>query len=175
MTDAFHSIESGLREKVIEHLFVGDLLRILWQRGMRDIEVLRTEVDRAGYDIVLEANGVMRHVQLKASHKTARTARVGIHVSLESKPSGCVIWVFFDPDTMTLGPFLWYGGDPGERIPSLGDRIGKHSKGNSQGHKAERPNIRMLNKGQFTSINSAEDLIDVLFGDVERDETAPAA
>lgn len=175
MTDASHSIDSGLREKVIEHLFVGDLLRILWQRGMRDIEVLRTEVDRAGYDIVLEANGVMRHVQLKASHKTAKTARVGIHVSLENKPSGCVIWVFFDPETMTLGPLLWYGGEPGDRIPSLGDRVGKHSKGDSQGHKAERPNIRMLNKGQFTSYGNVEDLIDVLFGEVSTNGTASAA
>ena len=48
MTDSAHFRESGLREKVIEHLFVGDLLRCLWRRGSRDIEVLRAEVDRAG-------------------------------------------------------------------------------------------------------------------------------
>ncbi len=52
MTDSAHSLESGLREKVIDHLFVDDLLRCLWRRGSRDIEVLRAVVDRAGYDLV---------------------------------------------------------------------------------------------------------------------------
>ena len=74
MTDSAHFLESGLREKVIEHLFVGDLLRCLWRRGSRDIEVLRAEVDRAGYDLVLESNGVLRQVQLKASYLGARTS-----------------------------------------------------------------------------------------------------
>ena len=36
-----HSTDSSLREKVIEHLFVGELLRSLWRKGVRDIEVLR--------------------------------------------------------------------------------------------------------------------------------------
>ena len=50
MTDSAHFLESALREKVIEHLFVGDLLRCLWRQGTRDIEILRADVDRAGYD-----------------------------------------------------------------------------------------------------------------------------
>jgi hypothetical protein len=33
-------------KKIIEHAFIADLLRVLWLRGRRDIEVLRTEVDR---------------------------------------------------------------------------------------------------------------------------------
>ena len=93
MTDTAHFLESGLREKVIEHLFVGDLLRCLWRQGSRDIEVLRAEVDRAGYDLVLECNGVLRHVQLKSSHRSAKTRDVKIHVNLAEKPSGCVIWI----------------------------------------------------------------------------------
>ena len=53
MTDTAHFLDSALREKVIEHLFVGDLLRCLWCQGSRDIEILRAEVDRAGYDITV--------------------------------------------------------------------------------------------------------------------------
>ena len=79
------------------------LLRCLWRRGLRDIEVLRAEVDRAGYDLVLESNGVLRHVQLKASYRYAKTARVGININLAQKPSGCVLWIWFDPDSMDLG------------------------------------------------------------------------
>ena len=44
---------SSAREKVLEHLFVGELLRCLWRRGIRNMEVLRAEVDMGGYDLVM--------------------------------------------------------------------------------------------------------------------------
>ena len=77
MSETAHFLESGLREKVLEHLFVGDLLRCLWRKGARDIEVLRAEVDRAGYDLVLECNGVLRHVQDAVAGRTRRRALPG--------------------------------------------------------------------------------------------------
>ena len=40
MADAARLLESGLREKIIEHVFIGHLLRCLWRQGSRDIEVL---------------------------------------------------------------------------------------------------------------------------------------
>jgi hypothetical protein len=55
-----HSSDSSLREKIIEHAFVAELLRTLWRRGQRDVEVLRAEVDRGGYDVVFHCSGVMR-------------------------------------------------------------------------------------------------------------------
>src|SRR5438067_12986104 len=84
--------DSSLREKLIEHVFVGDLLRLLWQRGALDVEVLRAEVDRGGYDLVLECNNVLRHVQFKSSHRGGKTSQVTVNLKLAGKPSGCVIW-----------------------------------------------------------------------------------
>ena len=164
MADTAHFLDSALREKVIEHLFIGDLLRSLWCQGSRDIEILRAEVDRAGYDIVLESNGVLRHVQFKASYRRAKTSTVGININLAHKPSGCVIWIWFDPDSMDLGPFLWFGGQPGEPLPPLGDRVGKHTKGDRTGLKAERPNIRILAKGRFSVLTTMDDVTQALFG-----------
>lgn len=163
MIDTAHFFDSSLREKVIEHLFVGELLRCLWRRGVRDIEVLRAEVDRAGYDLVFEANGAMRHIQLKSSHRAAKTSEVGVNVNLAEKPSGCVLWIWFDPDSMDLGPFLWFGGRPGEPLPPLGDRIGKHTKADSTGTKGPRPNIRILKKVQFLTVPTIDDVVKVLF------------
>lgn len=168
MPDTAHSLDSGLREKVIEHLFVGDLLRCLWRQGVRDMEVLRAEVDRAGYDLVLEAGGIMRHIQFKASYRGAKTARVGIHTDLARKPGGCVIWIWFDPESMDLGPFLWFGGEPGAPLPPLGNRVGKHTKGDSTGAKAERPNIRLIGKGQFSSLRTMESVVKELFGSLNK-------
>jgi hypothetical protein len=104
--DRSHFVQSSLREKVLEHLFVGELLRSLWRKGRRDIEVLRAEIDYTGYDLVIECNGVIRHIQLKSSHRRATTRAVNVSLSLSNKPSGCVIWLYFDEETLELGPFL---------------------------------------------------------------------
>jgi hypothetical protein len=165
--DDAHSAQSSTREKVLEHLFIGDLLRCLWRRGARDIEVLRAEVDKGGYDLVLEANGVLRHVQLKSSHRAAKTNQVGINIALAQKPSGCVVWTRFDPATMELGPFLWFGGDPGARLPCLGDRIGRHTIGDSTGVKAERPNIRLVRRSRFEALPTMDAVAGALFGYAE--------
>lgn len=163
MTDTAQYLESSLREQMLEHIFVADLLRCLWRNKIYNVEILRGEVDRGGYDLVVECNGIVRHIQFKASHKTAKTSRVDINLNLASKPSGCVIWIWFDPDTMELGPFRWFGGEPGQPLPPLGDRVTRHSKGNAEGTKTERSNSRTLNKGQFTALAGIEDVVRVLF------------
>lgn len=167
-TDNGHSAHSGTREKVLEHLFVGDLLRCLWRDGRRDVEVLRAEVDKGGYDVVFEAGGIIRHVQLKSSHRTAKTNDVGININLARKPSGCVVWILFDSESMELGPFLWFGGPPGAPLPALGDRIGKHTKANQERVKGQRPNIRELRRSQFQILPTMHAVIGALFGEQSR-------
>lgn len=164
MVDTAHSDHSSLRERVIEHMFLGELMRTLWCQGRRDIEVLRAEVDDAGYDVVVGCNGVMRFIQLKASHALAKTARVNINRHLEKKHGGCVIWIWFNNETMDLERLLWLGGRPGEAMPELGDKIARHTKGDQHGTKAERPNIRVINKGRFSTFNSMDEIVQQLFG-----------
>ena len=40
-----HFNHSILRERIVEHVFVGDALRELWCLGVTDVEVLRSEFD----------------------------------------------------------------------------------------------------------------------------------
>jgi hypothetical protein len=155
---------SSVRQKIIEHVLMGEMLRVLWRAGRQEVEVLRAEVDYGGYDFILESGGIVRHIQLKSSYCGARTAEVAIQTALVRKPSGCVLWVQFDPRTMALGPFLWYGGAPGQPLPTLGDRVARHSKGNSRGTKLARPSLRMVSKGKFTPVESIEKVVDLLFG-----------
>lgn len=157
------SQDSSAREKVIEYLFTGELLRCLWKEGVRDMEVLRAEVDMAGYDLVVEAKGLMRHIQLKSSYRGAKTAKVDVHTRLATKPSGCVVWVLFDPVSMDLGPFLWFGESPGLPLPPLGERLGKHSKGDRTGRKADRPNMRVVTRGRFHQVPDIKTLARKLF------------
>ena len=160
--DSRHSTQ---REALIEHLVLGEILRTLWLRGVYDVEVLKPQVDDAGYDLVIECCGVTRHVQLKSSHAGSKTASVTVHTKLASKPSGCVVWVEFNEANLELGPFRWFGGQPRSALPAIsGFRVARHTKGDSTGRKAERPNLRVVRKSKFTKVDSVADLVNRLFG-----------
>ena len=117
------------------------------------------------WNSIIETNGIVRHVQLKASYIGSKTSRQKIHVKLADKPSGCVVWIYFDENTLELGPFYFFGGSPGNPLPPIQEeRVARHTKGDQDGYKAEHPNIRELNKGQFTKYESILDIYTVLFG-----------
>lgn len=162
---AVHSDHSSYREKLLEHLFIGEVLRHLWCQGVTTAEFLRPEVDSGGYDLVIACNRVMRHIQLKSSHRGAKTSRQNVNIRLGEKPSGCVVWVVFDEKSLGLGPFLWFGSRPGDPLPDIRSYpVAKHTKGNAQGVKAERPNIRVLRKADFEEVDSTPELVQRLFG-----------
>jgi len=162
--DPWTAHASVLREKVFEHIFLGDLTRALLRAGRR-CEVLRAEFDGSGFDLALEADGVLRHVQLKAMRADGKRADVDIHVALAAKPSGCVIWMLVDPDTFITTAWRWFGGKPGEPLPQLGDKVVRHAKANSQGKKSERPDLRKVGRGRFETVTTIDGLIERLFGD----------
>lgn len=159
-----HSEYSSYRERLIEHLFIGELLKYSWLTGGYNLEVAKPEVDNSGYDLICEVDGTIRHIQLKASYLGGKTARQKVHTKLAMKPSGCIVWIYFDPKTLELGPYYFFGGNPEERLPNLDAApIARHTKGDQQGFKAERPNIRVLNKGQFELIGNLPELYKKLF------------
>ncbi|MGZ9738563.1 hypothetical protein ACXX83_09020 [Pseudomonas sp. GNP012] len=160
-----HTENSSFREKLVEHPFVGELLKLSWCSVFCDLDVAKLEVDNSGYDLVAEARRVVRHVQLKASFVDSKTAPQNIHLSLAGKPSECVAWRYFNEETLVLGPFLYFGGRPGNRLPTVeGMQGAKHARGNQSGHKTERPNIRVINKVEFKSFESVEGIYSALFG-----------
>ena len=163
-----HFHHSSFREKLIEHLLIGELLMYSWRNGDCSLEISRPEVDRAGYDLVVEHGRCLRHIQLKGARKGATTAKQKVHLALAEKPSGCVVWAFLDDDSLTLGPFLFFGGRPGQPLPDLNSfSASKHTKGNAQGVKAERPNLRDVPKGHFRRLDTIEELWLTLFGNTE--------
>ena len=161
-----HIENSSYREKLLEHLFVGELLKLSWTSGNCSLEVSKPEVDLSGYDLIAEANGFIRHIQLKTTFVGSTTKSQKVHVSLSGKPSGCVVLIHFDKESLALGPYLYFGGDPGEPLPSLANRkVAKHTKGNALGIKAERPNIRTVPNTAFARISSIQQLYLRLFGE----------
>lgn len=154
---------STAREKVLEHRLVSDLAVLMLQRGV-PLDILRSEYDAQGYDVVLEAGGVIRHVQLKAKRDGGKRGHVDINVRLRARPSGCVVWMSYDPATLAITALRWFGGDPGEPLPDLGTKVTRHSKGTSEGAKNRRPSLRNLGIGKFERLEGLDDLADRLFG-----------
>ena len=166
MDNSKHFLHSTFREKLIEHLLVGELLKQSWAKGDCSIEISRPEVDRAGYDLIAECNGHIRHIQFKGAFRGSMAASQNVQLTLAEKPSGCVVWVFFDQESLALGPFLYFGGKPGKKLLDLDSfKTAKHTKANAQGVKVEKANHRIVNKGKFTTIDSIEGLWHHLFGD----------
>lgn len=160
-----HNLYSSYREALLEHIFSGEVMKYLWLRGNVRIETLKPQVDDAGYDLILEANGVVRHVQLKSSHNGSSTSEVKVSLDLAKKPSGCVVWLWFDKATLRLGPFLFFGNAPGVPLPLLdGLKVARHIKANAQGFKSERANVRVIPKNRFEVLSLVDDLILRLFG-----------
>lgn len=164
MADGWSAAASVERERALEHLFLGELSsRILLETG-RGPEILKSEHDSYGYDVVIELAGFLRHLQLKVGRHDGERAHLDINMQLAMKPSGCVIWAMVDPATYRLGPFYWFGGLPGEPLPDLGDRSVRHSRANRDGVKAVRPGLRRLPKGRLERLDTIEEVILRLFG-----------
>lgn len=162
-------LKSSFYEQLVEHVFISEVLQEVWFRFRKTVEVLRSEVDASGYDVVLECNGELRHVQLKTSKKDGKTASQKVNVALSSKPSGCVVWILRDEDQndyrMRL-TYLFFGAEvAGAPLPTLdGLQVGKHTKGNKDGVKAERQSIRIIPKREFEPIGTTTELVTRLFG-----------
>jgi hypothetical protein len=148
---------------MVEHVFIAEILQEAWFVREQSIEVLRAEVDAFGYDLVLESNGIIRHVQLKASEVGSSTRKQTINRLLEGKPGGCVVWIWFardDQDQRMNMNFLYYGGKrPRDRMPSLGSVLGRNPRS-----KSPRPNTRVLDRRQFDFILTTADLLERMFG-----------
>jgi hypothetical protein len=163
MTDTKHSEHSSIREEYLEYIFLGRLCSYAWQAD-RFVEVARAHTDAFGYDLVLNCEGVTRHIQLKASVSGGKTSRQKVNSALAEKQSGCVLWMVVDPNTLEPTSYLWFGGKPNEGLPELGNIVGKHSKGTATGEKNVRPSIREINKGRFEQLDGIETVFSYLFG-----------
>lgn len=162
--DERHFRSASHREKVVEHVFLGELLRYLWVAKIPGVQVLKPEVDASGYDLVLSLGKVIRHVQLKTSMHDAKAASQPIQESLGDHPSGCIVWIRLNDD-LTFDHFLWYGGKPGRPLPDLTQfKRAKHSRANAQGVKNERLQTRTVPKSAFEKLPNMATLVGRLFG-----------
>ncbi len=163
-----HYQHSMLRERIIEHAFVGEALRELWRAGVMNVEVLRSEFDAYGYDLVMTRGPITRHIQLKASTRP-KPVKVAIQSSLFEKPSGCVLWIHVS-EQLDIGPYYyWLGGPPGERLPDLGSLAHAKGRRNKTGQRLPRPNHVAVTYANFEKVETLPEVLAKLFGPLRGD------
>lgn len=159
-----HSLRSSEREEYVEYVFLAAICSYGWSID-RFVEVARAQTDAFGYDLILNSGGVTRHVQLKASVIGGSAVSQKVGLSLSEKASGCVVWIKIHPDTLAPVLYGWFGGDPNEKLPDLGDKIAKHTKANAQGAKNARSSQRVIPWNRFVQKQTTELIFDALFGE----------
>ena len=87
-----HSLYSTFRERIVEHLFVGEVLKYFWNLNRFDVEVLRPEFDRGGYDLVISLGADLRFIQFKTALNGGKANKISVslerfRVSLNSRNS----------------------------------------------------------------------------------------
>ena len=160
------STHSSFYEQLIEHLFISEVLQEMRFRFDQWPEVLKAETDASGYDIVIESNNFIRHIQLKTSIIGASKTSVNLNTALSEKPSGCAIWIEWQINKQNRieMQYLFFGNLPGQPLPDISAHtIGKHSKANALGEKCERPAMRIVKKTEFCCLNSITELVQRLF------------
>jgi hypothetical protein len=166
MTTA-HYIHSTLRERIAEHVFVGDALRTLWRLGVHDVEVLRSEFDAHGYDLVMARGAIVRHIQFKTGTSKS-PPKVSLARVLAEKPSGCAIWMRLDDD-LSMGPYFWFGGRPGQPLPAIdGYPNALRPTRNKDGVRPVRANHHEVPGALFVQRNSLEQVLADLFGPLQK-------
>lgn len=156
------SYQSTFREKIVEHQFITDLMVHEWRMQASQIDILRPEIDRCGYDLVVSRKSVVRYIQIKSSIFGGATQSQNVHTNLLTKPDGCIVWVVTKSD-LTLHSYIVAIPIVGQALGTNGLIVAKHTKGNAQGVKLARPNIRVIPKSKFTACPSMPALFDLLF------------
>ncbi len=173
-TEIDHSEHSTLRELIIEHLFIGEALRKFWRRRITNVEVLRSEIDAFGYDLVMSRDKIVRHIQLKTMKLGGKADDVKVSLELMKKPSGCVIWIVVDPATLNMEYFLWFGGAPDKRLSDISDlKVARHAKGDASGEKKERKDHRLVKCSAFEKLKTLDEVLAKLFGALPEEMLAP--
>ena len=105
------AVTSPMIEKILEYRFLADLTSELYQQDI-PCDVMRGDVDHHGYDLAIEANGILRHIQLKGKTHGARTGNWNFNENLWERGSGCIVILEHKDFCREISRFRYLGGLP---------------------------------------------------------------
>lgn len=158
---------SSYVENVLCHALVAGLSSVLWQRDPeRSLQVFNSEVDDAGFDIILAHDNQLRYVQLKQAHAEKIPSHVSVRAPFALLPGACVVLMSHSLNDLSLTSFRFYGGSsPKEPMPDIANFAMSKSPGRRapDGTRKVRENYRNIRISQFNGPLNLPQLFDTLF------------
>lgn len=136
-------------ENLLEHRFLFDLRRhLVLADPPRLLNVLKSEVDAFGFDLVLAVAGRSLHVQMKTRSGAPPPNAYDLPESLWEYQDDCAIWMLYDP--AALEPISYYvlglPMPPAERFPPSRKRAG------FRGVKMQQANHQRLSLAELAAL-----------------------
>jgi hypothetical protein len=114
----FIALNSRFFENLLEHRFAFDLARqLVLSEKPRLLNIMRSEVDAFGVDLVLSVAGTSRHVQMKTRSGSPPANAYAISEAIWSIANGCVVWMRYDPTSLEPTSYNLFG----LPLPPMGD------------------------------------------------------
>ena len=147
-------------EMAILHEFIAKLIQCMWERNKALPEIVSSEIDNQGHDVVISCGNITRHIQLKASKHQGSRTDLDIDVGFCKESSGCLVRVFYDPIKLEMQEFRFFGSEAGSLPPSTD----AHPGAKSPLIKKPRKNVRNISRGRYKRVKSIDEVAILLFG-----------
>lgn len=150
-------------ESTLTHQFIAELSQVVWRHDPTLIlSVLRSEVDESGIDLIVEFDGVVRHIQLKQRNLATKSkSPVIVNKALFARTGGCVVILNYSMLSLKIEGFLWYGSDSSARLAAGVDRPVIKVPG-TQGRRT-RKNTTSILMSKFEPLSMVESVANRLF------------
>jgi hypothetical protein len=106
----FLAHHSTFFENLLEHRFLFDLRRELVLREIPQLlNVLKSDVDAFGFDLVLSVGDRSLHVQMKTRSGSPYAKPYDLSEGLWRLPNSCVIWMLYDAELLEPSSYYLLG------------------------------------------------------------------
>jgi hypothetical protein len=145
---------------------IADLCSELWKRNCHvSLQVFNSEVDNAGFDLVLKLGESIRYVQIKQTHDQKKLSHCSTRVPFSKLNGSCVVLISYKREDLTISGYKFYGKFPHEPMEPIEAFSASKTPGrrNAEGERHIRSHYRNVPVKQFAVSVNCEELLDFLF------------
>ncbi|QRM18433.1 hypothetical protein GBK02_02965 [Dechloromonas sp. TW-R-39-2] len=157
---------SSYVENVLTHSMIAALAGELWRRDPEvRMDILRTEVDESGFDLVLTMSGRTRFVQIKQVNSEGKNKSFSVRTDFTLMPGSCVVVIVHRDFDLAIEGYRYFGATPNDPMPSVDGFNSSVLPGrrDKEGNKKVREHYRDIPGPRFRKLPSVSDLLDALF------------
>ena len=157
---------SSYVENILIHRLVSGLASELWCRNPNvPLHIFNSEVDDAGFDLVLACGDRLRYIQVKQVHTKGAASKFSVRLEFTRLPGSCVVVVVHSESDLAVEHHLFFGGAANEPMPNVENEKTSVSpiKRGEDGKKKVRLHYRDIPRKKFTGPLNTGELLDALF------------